>query len=81
MGGLLISNRTNDHLEFFEETKEAIFYDTIEELNDKLKFINHNKNQVQSIKNNAYDRCKRSNYSYHYRVSEIIKIIYSHLNQ
>lgn len=80
-GGLQITQRTKEQLEFFEEDSEAIFFSTIEELNDKLKFLNSSKDLINKIKIRAYERCVRSNYSYFHRVSNIIDIVNMHLSE
>lgn len=80
-GGLQITQRTQEQLEFFEENTEAIFFSTIEELNDKLKFLNSSKDLINKMKIRAYERCLRSNYSYFHRISNIIDIIKMHLSK
>ncbi len=52
-GGLLIANRTTEQRDFFEEDKEAIFFESVEELNDKLNFLGRNKEIVNRIKQAA----------------------------
>jgi spore maturation protein CgeB len=37
-GAMLLAERTADHLEIYEEDREAVFFDSQEELCDKLKF-------------------------------------------
>jgi spore maturation protein CgeB len=37
-GAMLLAERTADHLELFEEDREAVFFDTLEELPDKLRY-------------------------------------------
>lgn len=37
-GAMLLAERTADHLELFEEDREAVFFDSSEELSEKLRF-------------------------------------------
>jgi len=66
-GGLLISNRTEEQLQYFDEDKEAIYFDSIDELNDKIKFLEKNPFLISRIKQNSWDRCQRSSYGYRSR--------------
>lgn len=70
-GGLLISERTQQQLFFFEEDKEAIYFSSNEELNDKLNFIEKNTEVAYKIKTAAYERVMKSNYSYTSRAKEM----------
>jgi spore maturation protein CgeB len=70
-GGLLIANRTEEQLSFFEEDREAIYFDTIEELNDKLHYLEANRGQIAKIKLAATERSLKSNYSYFHRSLEL----------
>lgn len=67
-GGLLIANRTAEQSAFFEEDKEAVYFDSIDELKDKINFLKYNEHLVQQLKKAAYSRCVRSKYSYKDRV-------------
>ena len=70
-GGVLIANRTEEQLSFFEEDKEAIYFNDIYELKDKLNFLIKHPEQLSLIKINAYKRASNSNYSYLYRSKEL----------
>lgn len=78
-GGLQITNRTEEHLELFEENKEIILFDSKDEFKEKVLEINNNKIDILKLKKNARLRCQRSNYSYFYRVTEIYNIITRHI--
>lgn len=70
-GGLLIANRTTEQAAFFEEDKEAIYFNNIEELKDKLCFLLKNHTKVEGLKKNAYNRSRDSNYSYYHRIQQL----------
>ena len=74
-GGLLIAQRTTEQEAFFEEDKEIVFFDSPEELRDKLLYVKNNPSVVNTIKSNARNRSIRSGYSYNDRSREMIDII------
>jgi spore maturation protein CgeB len=78
-GGLLIANRTAEQVAFFEEDKEAIFFGTVEELNDKLNFMGRNPEIVSRIKEAARVRSETSGYSYNNRSRQLLEKISEHL--
>jgi len=73
--GLLISERTEEQLNFFEEDKEAIYFDHIEELKDKLNYLGKNSSKIETIKINAFNRAKKSDYSYAERSKKLSNIL------
>lgn len=74
-GGLLISERTEQQLDFFEEGKEAIYFSSIEELYDKVNFIEKNSEVAYKIKMAAYERIIKSDYTYTDRAKHMLKLI------
>ncbi len=78
-GGLLIANRTTEQGGFFEEDKEAIFFENVEELNDKLKFLGRNQEIVGRIKQAARIRSESSGYSYNCRSRQLVDLLSKHL--
>lgn len=78
-GGLLLSQRTEEQMEYFEDGKEAIFFDSIEELSDKIHFLNKNWSYVEKIKKAAITRVDRSSYGYEDRATEIMKIVQNYI--
>ena len=70
-GGLMITNRTKEQSYFFEENKEAVYFDSMEELKDKLKFYQDNDALATTIKKNALSRSLSSGYSYLNRSREL----------
>ena len=74
-GGLMIANRTAEQLDFFEEDKEAVYYETLEELKDKLQFYMQHNYAGNAIKKNGYKRAQKSGYSYRERSCTLASII------
>jgi spore maturation protein CgeB len=76
-GGFMLSERTNEHLELFEEGEEAEFFSTNEELLEKTRhYLNHQERREQ-IARSGRERCLRSGYSNQERIKEMIRIIES----
>ena len=78
-GGLLISNRTEEQEYFFEEDKEAIFFDGVEELNDKLSYLNRNREVINKMKLAARIRSEESGYGYSCRSKQLFQLLTEHL--
>ena len=74
-GGLLISQRTGEQTEYFEENKEAVFFDSAEELHEKLVYLAAHPAMVQQIKQAAYNRSVRAGYSYHQRSAQLLRCL------
>ncbi len=75
-GVFMLAERTNEHLELFEEGKEAEFFGSVEELIDKTKFYikhPHVRNRVARL---GRKRCIKSNYSLNCMISRLITMVY-----
>ena len=72
MGGFLLGNRSDEHLEFFEEGKEAEFFDSTEEYIDKINFYLANPALRCRIAEAGYRRCLSSGYSYDERLQKVL---------
>ena len=71
-GSMLLADRTNEQREFFEEGKEAEFFDSAEELLDKVRFYSTNETARASIAANGLRRCAVSGYSYIHRLKNAL---------
>lgn len=63
-GSMLLADRTDEHREFFEEGREAEFFDAEEELIDKVRFYTAHDIARDKIAAAGLDRCHSSGYSY-----------------
>ena len=63
-GGCMLAERTGEHLSLFAENKEAVFFDSNEELLKQVQRLLINKELRQSIVENGLKRCNTSGYSY-----------------
>jgi len=70
--GFMLAERTIEHLELFEESKEAEFFSDTDELIDKTKFYLSNSSIRKKIALAGRERCEKSNYSYDSIVLSII---------
>ncbi|MFX0209671.1 MAG: glycosyltransferase [Candidatus Hodarchaeota archaeon] len=73
-GAFMLAERTNEHLELFEEAKETEFFDTKEELLEKIRYYLNHKEERERIAKAGRQRCTKSGYSYHDRLKEMLEI-------
>lgn len=62
-GGFMLGERTRRHLEFFEEGKEAEFFDSNEEMLKKVKYYLEKNETRKKIAHAGRERCVKSGYS------------------
>lgn len=77
-GGLLISERTEEQETFFEDGKEAVFFEGPEELKDKMTFLGRNKSITNKIKQAGYNRSVSCKYSYNERSKQLLDFLQQH---
>jgi spore maturation protein CgeB len=71
-GGFMMAERTDEHINLFEEDKEAVYFDNDDELLEKVKYYLNNDDKRINISKNGRFRCENSPYSYDDRAKEII---------
>ena len=74
-GGFMIAERTKEHKKLFEEDREAVYFDTNEELLEKTKYYLNNEQDRRKIALAGYNRTKQSKYSYDDMLDIMLKII------
>ena len=74
-GSLLLADRTSEHQEFFVEGKEAEFFDSTEELVDKVRFYCANDSARDVIGQAGYARCIKGQYAYVHRLRSALELI------
>ena len=74
-GSMLLADRTQEHQEFFEEGKEAEFFDSSEELLDKVKSYCRNESARKGIAEGGYKRCIDAGYAYVHRLNHAIEAL------
>lgn len=63
-GSMLLADRTEEHLALFTEGKEAEFFDSCEEMLDKLSFYLSHEDARTRIAEAGHARCRKSGYAY-----------------
>jgi spore maturation protein CgeB len=72
IGGFMLADRTEDHLEFFEEGKEAEYFSSDDEFREKLRFYLANESARMRIAMAGHERCMTSGYSYDDRLRTVM---------
>jgi len=74
-GAFMLAERTNEHLELFEEGKEAEFFNTNEELLEKVHYYLKHEDKRKNIAQKGRERCLRSGYSNHDRLKQMLTTV------
>jgi len=74
-GGFMLAERTKQHLALFGEGKESEFFDSDDELLDKVQYYLTHPDERQRIAAAGRERCLRSGYSNHDRMREMLACI------
>jgi spore maturation protein CgeB len=72
IGAFMLADRSQEHLEFFEEGREAEFFGSDDEYLDKLRFYLANDDARKRVAIAGHDRCMRSGYSYDDRIRHVM---------
>jgi spore maturation protein CgeB len=74
-GGFLLAERSNEHERLFEDEKEAVFFDSNDELLDKVRYyLDHEKERTQIAKA-GYERTRSSGYSHKDRMGAMLGLV------
>jgi len=76
-GGFMLAERTTEHLELFEEGKEAAYFSSNQELLDLCKYYLINEEVRIKIAFAGLERCKKSGYSNEKTVGKMLNIIFN----
>lgn len=71
--GFMLAERTDEHLELFTEGKEAEFFDSPEELLQKVQYYLTHETERKSIARAGRERCLNSGYSHHDRLKVMLE--------
>ena len=74
-GSMLLADRTDEHQEFFAESKEAEFFASGEELLDKVKFYCRNESARKLVADAGYKRCIAGGYAYVHRLRTVLEAL------
>ena len=74
-GSMLLADRTKEHLDLFEDGKEASFFSSDEEMVEKALFYANNDNLRMKIAERGLKRVHKSGYSYRNRMRIVLEHI------
>ena len=74
-GTFMLAERTEEHLELFEEGKEAEFFSSDQEMLEKIEYYLTHEKERQSIARAGRERCLRDGYSNPSRLNSVLKYI------
>lgn len=73
-GGFMLHEIGDEVPGFFEEGRDAAYFDSAEALKDKIRFyLNNDKVRVEIAKS-GYEKCKRNGYLYHDRAKQVLMV-------
>lgn len=72
-GTFMLAERTDHHLNLFEEGREAEYFESDEELCDKIRFYLANDSARKSIAYAGRERCLRSNYADEHQLRRVLE--------
>ena len=72
---MMLAERTTDHQILFEEDKEAVFFNSIQEMVDKAKYYIKHESVREKIAQAGYERCMRSGYSNYERARQMLELV------
>lgn len=72
-GAFMLAERTDEHLELFEEDKEAVYFDSNEELEDKITYYLKHEPERRQIAEAGFRRVTGGTHTYGDRAKQIIE--------
>ncbi|MDE3741475.1 CgeB family protein [Maribacter polysaccharolyticus] len=77
-GGFMLAERTQEHLELFEEGKEAVYFSSNEELLESCRYYLSHEADRKRIAAAGLERCKTSGYSNEKTIKKMLDIVVAH---
>lgn len=74
-GGFLLAQRTNEHQGFYDEGREAEFFDSALELAEKAYYYLAHETSRRRVAEAGHKRCVTSGYSWQERMVSLVKIV------
>ena len=75
--GFMLAERTDEHMQLFEEGKEAEFFSSKEELLQKVQYYLQHDTERLAIAKAGYDRCFKDNYTFENRMQGILNNLFN----
>ncbi|KAA9036402.1 glycosyltransferase [Ginsengibacter hankyongi] len=76
-GTFMLAEKSGVHLSLFEDGKEAVFFETKEQLLEKIKYYLEHPDERKTIAKAGHERCTSSGYSHAARLQEVIGKIFT----
>ncbi|SHG17240.1 Glycosyl transferases group 1 [Arenibacter palladensis] len=74
-GGFMLAERTQEHLDLFEEGKEAAYFSSNEELLEQCRYYLNNEQERTQIATAGLKRCESSGYSNEKTIKKMLDIV------
>lgn len=74
-GAFMLAQRTTEHQQLFQESVEAEFFNTHDELLSKCQYYLTHSEARSQIARAGRERCTRSDYSYDHQVSDVLRCL------
>ena len=71
-GGVMLAERTEEQRAFFEEGKEALYFDSAAEMVASIRDYAARPDELARIRAAAFDRCRTGRYSYAERLKDLL---------
>jgi hypothetical protein len=73
--GFMLAERTSEHQSMFEEDREAVFFETFEEMTDKIRYYLKHDAERSRIAEQGYRRCTESGYRFIDRAVSVLNVV------
>ncbi len=73
-GGLMITERTDEHCEWFEDGKDVVFFDSDDELCDKVRYYVKHDAERRRIARAGYEKITLGKHTYRDRIKTILHL-------
>lgn len=74
-GGLMLAERTDEHLSHFAEDVEAVYFSSMEEMCQKIEYYLGHEEERQRIAAAGRKKCLTAGFSYDERISQILEAL------
>jgi len=76
-GAFMLAEKSGVHEELFKDGREAVFFESKEELLEKVKYYLAHSEERKAIAKAGYERCLNSGYSHEARLKDVLEKIFN----